>query len=508
MKKIINLAILAFAWCMFLTLPAYAASAAAIMETYTGESDLSVYIKGTDLNTQDISVQIATSEADKVHAQLLEELDMPMQTLVIVDNSLSITAKNQKKIETFLQNLIADRLPNEEMSLATFSEEVHILVDYTSEYEALMRAADSISYQRQSTYLTDALYDLITAEYLHQPADIYRRIIIISDGVDNKSIGYTKEELYSLIKDTQIPIYTIGCKNKSNNEELENMFALSRMTHVDYFLLDKVKDLLDLTSTFKQDRSVVKLTITPPASLMDGSKKAVRITFPNHSELTAEIMMPQHLIEKIEKEQTSAEEEQTLPEKKETHGIPFLLPVLAGSGAVLVILAVLIIFIRKRKNRQQEPDFEQIEHEIDRQIGLGSMYGAEEPAVEQTEKLPANNDGHDDGSTFLLWNQNPVCHKILLTDIHASAKSFQVPIEHTVLVGRKAELCDIALTYDRSVSGQHCEISTKNGAFFVKDLNSANGTCLNGSPITAETEIHSGDILKLGRLELRFDVKN
>lgn len=505
MKKIIKLAILAFACCMFLALPAYAASHAAIMESYTGESDLSVYIKGTDLDTQDINVQIATSEADKVRAQLLEELDMPMQTLVIVDNSLSITAKNQKKIEAFLQNLISDCLPNEEMGIATFSEDVHILVNYTSDHGELMRAADSISYQRQSTYLTDALYGFLTAEYLHHPADIYRRMIIISDGVDNKSIGYTKEELYSLIKDAQIPIYTIGCKNKSNNEELENMFALSRMTHADYFLLDKVKDLLALTSTFRQDRSVLKLTITPPAFLMDGSKKAVRITFPNHSALAEEIMMTQRLIEKT---QDTAVEGQTLPEKNEVHGLPFLIPALAGCGIIFAILAVLAIFIRKRKNRQQESDFEQIEHEIDRQIGLVPIQSANKAEGEQTEKLPANNGVHDDDRTFIIWNQDPVCHKILLTDVHASEKSFKVPMDHTILVGRKAELCDIALAYDRSVSGQHCEISMKNGAFFVKDLNSANGTCLNGIQITSETEITSGDILKLGRLELRFDAEN
>ncbi len=293
MRKKISTSVLMLAWCISMTVSVCAASAAAVMGTYTGESDLSVYVRGTDLGKDDVNVQIGNLEADKVRTQLVEELDMPMQTLIMVDNSLSITPKNQKKISRFLQYLISDRLANEEIGIATFSEEARKLVDYTSEYEALMRAADNISYQRQSTYLTDALYDLMKAEYIENPTDTFRRILVISDGVDNKSIGYTKEELYSLIKDLQIPVYTIGCKNGKNNEELENMFALSRITNAEYFLLDKVKakDLLDITSALKQDRTAVKLTITPPKEQMDGSRKAVKITFPNHSPLTAEMML-------------------------------------------------------------------------------------------------------------------------------------------------------------------------------------------------------------------------
>ena len=367
MRKKIRTSVLVLAWCISMTVSVCAASAAAVMGTYTGESDLSVYVRGTDLGKDDVNVQIGNLEADKVRTQLVEELDMPMQTLIMVDNSLSITPKNQKKISRFLQYLISDRLANEEIGIATFSEEARKLVDYTSEYEALMRAADNISYQRQSTYLTDALYDLMKAEYIENPTDTFRRILVISDGVDNKSIGYTKEELYSLIKDLQIPVYTIGCKNGKNNEELENMFALSRITNAEYFLLDKVKakDLLDITSALKQDRTAVKLAITPPKEQMDGSRKAVKITFPNHSPLTAEMMMPQPILEEEPQQTDSREDETEKPEPKsnEEEKTGLLVIVLIAGG---IAAAVAAFFLNQRKkNRQQEPDFERIEHEND-----------------------------------------------------------------------------------------------------------------------------------------------
>ena len=150
---------------------------------------------------------------------------------------------------------------------------------------------DSIAYQDQETYLTDVLYDLLSAEYIQDARDVYHRIIVISDGVDNKSLGYTKDELYALLKSSPVPIYTIGCVNGNNNEELENMFALSRMTYVDYFLLDEVEEILSLTEALKADREIYRLTIVPPAEMMDGSRKNVKITLSDGMVLTAETTM-------------------------------------------------------------------------------------------------------------------------------------------------------------------------------------------------------------------------
>jgi pSer/pThr/pTyr-binding forkhead associated (FHA) protein len=41
---------------------------------------------------------------------------------------------------------------------------------------------------------------------------------------------------------------------------------------------------------------------------------------------------------------------------------------------------------------------------------------------------------------------------------------------------------------------------------YIRDLDSSNGTFVNGSRIYDETEIRSGDMLKLGRVELRVEM--
>ncbi|MHB0968184.1 MAG: FHA domain-containing protein [Thermoanaerobaculia bacterium] len=60
---------------------------------------------------------------------------------------------------------------------------------------------------------------------------------------------------------------------------------------------------------------------------------------------------------------------------------------------------------------------------------------------------------------------------------------------------------------DRMVSGKHAELALQNGAWILRDLNSSNGTIVDGERIT-ERPLRPGDIIQLGkngpRLEIRF----
>src|SRR5471032_1670529 len=56
---------------------------------------------------------------------------------------------------------------------------------------------------------------------------------------------------------------------------------------------------------------------------------------------------------------------------------------------------------------------------------------------------------------------------------------------------------------DSSVSVSHAKITQKNGDFFLKDLNSTNGTMLNGQSIN-ETRLRDGDQLKFGEVVAYF----
>ncbi|MEO5801942.1 MAG: FHA domain-containing protein [Verrucomicrobiota bacterium] len=56
-----------------------------------------------------------------------------------------------------------------------------------------------------------------------------------------------------------------------------------------------------------------------------------------------------------------------------------------------------------------------------------------------------------------------------------------------------------------SVSSHHCEIHLRGSDVVVKDLNSTNGTFINGQQITGEGVLKSGQILRLGQVEIRLE---
>ena len=78
---------------------------------------------------------------------------------------------------------------------------------------------------------------------------------------------------------------------------------------------------------------------------------------------------------------------------------------------------------------------------------------------------------------------------------HSALANRIYPVSGTTLVGRSSE-CDIVLAAAH-LSRRHAQLSLRNGALFVKDLGSVNGTFLNGERV-AEARLKRGD-------ELRFD---
>lgn len=97
-----------------------------------------------------------------------------------------------------------------------------------------------------------------------------------------------------------------------------------------------------------------------------------------------------------------------------------------------------------------------------------------------------------------------------------SGRRVNLDMTEELLIGRKDSargiFPDIDLAhdggYDAGVSRQHAIIALKDGSCFVEDLDSANGTFVNGKRASSHTPtpLQSGDELKLGTLILRIEM--
>lgn len=74
--------------------------------------------------------------------------------------------------------------------------------------------------------------------------------------------------------------------------------------------------------------------------------------------------------------------------------------------------------------------------------------------------------------------------------------------ERELLIGRRAD-CDVVLS-DPSVSRRHARLVFRDGIWIVQDLQSTNGTSLNGISI-GRSELRPGDQLSVGEQRLQID---
>lgn len=76
------------------------------------------------------------------------------------------------------------------------------------------------------------------------------------------------------------------------------------------------------------------------------------------------------------------------------------------------------------------------------------------------------------------------------------------PLSPTTVIGRSTE-CDVSLN-DSFLSLEHARLELRDGLWVLDDLNSTNGTYLNGFEVRAATEIQDGDVVRIGRVELKL----
>ena len=91
--------------------------------------------------------------------------------------------------------------------------------------------------------------------------------------------------------------------------------------------------------------------------------------------------------------------------------------------------------------------------------------------------------------------------KLVILSAGMTGKSHELSVDKTT-IGR-VEDNTFPIT-DPSVSSHHCEVLLRGAEVIIRDLNSTNGTYINGEKVT-ESPLKAGQILRLGQIELRLE---
>lgn len=474
----------------------YAATAGSLLQMAVDDEKVVSHV-ACDNKIDSADVQIAQYPCEQV--TVVPPEDILIHTVILLDNSLSISEDNRGKIKDILRQYVQEISENETVSLATFGEEINFLAQKSQDVEEMTRLIDAIEFQDQDTYLTDYLFQVL--EEIEKDPE-YTRFIVISDGVDNKAIGITKEELIAKLKETSRQINTIGHIYGDNASQLKNMFALSRATAGDEFLIEDVEDVSTIAEKVHDCSDIFCVKANIPQNLMDGADRHILLnihTGGGDIEVTGEIAMPFTVIEKEPEKEGDPTPKPTLEPTPKPTPVPEPTPEVVpeekptGSrgrtmiGVVLLAaaLCVLILYQRKRSNKKERP-------EIQKAL-------AQDNSVAQ--KVVAENSLTEE-ETMILDGR----YLLVLRDRSKPERIFRYPLDGHVIVGRNIDMVQIPIDYNLTVSGQHCEFYSRNNRFFIRDMNSVNHTYIEGKMITGESEIVSGSIVRLGEVEFCVEI--
>ncbi|HTY87336.1 MAG TPA: FHA domain-containing protein [Candidatus Acidoferrum sp.] len=92
---------------------------------------------------------------------------------------------------------------------------------------------------------------------------------------------------------------------------------------------------------------------------------------------------------------------------------------------------------------------------------------------------------------------------ILTPGLPVTGRTHELNVDRTTIGRVEDNMFQIA---EASVSSHHCEVHLRGSEVLIRDLNSTNGTFINGEKVT-ESPLKPGQTLRLGNVELKLEVE-
>ena len=489
-------------FCLMAAMPVLAENQGSVWAAVQEQQAL-VYLQGAAPDA-DFTCQIGNIPVTPAQVQQISSLATPVHTVILVDNSISIPSSQRPLVLDILEVVAGNRMQGEQFSVATISDTANWLCEAQTDYLQIKSALDGITYNDQETRLTDCLYDVIAHLQQQYPGQ-FCRIILVSDGVDNQQIGYTREELDSLIQQANYPIYAIGCTNTSanGNQELQQLFALSRLTSGQTFYLAEDQDANSIAAGLAAWNTGVQLVFDLPADLCDGSTRQMQV-ISGDTTYTFSLAMPfGTAVTPTQAPATASPAPVSTPapaaasqsEPAAVSPSPWILPAAVGAAVVIAGIAAAVILLRRQSRNSLQKD-----------SAAGIPAPADRPTDIPTELLDLRDPQVPPTST--PWdNGQGLTLQLRITDVNNSLHTFQNPLQEgsPLTLGRDPARCQVLIDYEPSVSRTQCEISLKNGEVWLHNLSQANITQVNGQRMEGSCRLQSGSTLKMGRLLMKVE---
>lgn len=460
---------------------ALAAPQAELVRAFVYDRTLTAYV---DLSGTDQPVTKAEAKIDgqtfpaSQAMETVRQAGAPVTYLLLVDCSTSMPAY-AGEVVAFAQALAEGAGENTRFILATFGEDFAVAAEELTA-ETLPQAVGGLAYEARSTRLQSGIQGALDyLEAIPRQGGELRSMVVLTDAVEYDPNGVESyEETLQRLENSDVMVHALGVG--SDAASLESLFTLVEASGGSRFQAADETEADQAARTLTEETGRLYVTGFDLGSYQtEGGETAVAVTFASNGTLLCRAERnvdfpalegeapveetPSQELPDSTPQQSSGGGTAPAPAEEET-GAPWVW-IAAGGGAALLAVLLLLWIASRRKRRRAVPA----------PVSPAPAQPEEEGIflrLETPEGQPAS------GRTeFFLTEQ--------------------------LTVGRDPG-CDI-LFDSQALSRQHARVFTANGAVYLEDLGSQNGTAVNGEPLQMAVRLRSGDEITAG--DVRFRLK-
>lgn len=391
--------------------------------------------------------------------------------------------KKDKKIKNLVQAKEAARLLVENTG-ETDKVAVYLsgkTANFSSDKSVILRDFNSSDYSDEN-YLYNSVYE--SAELLKNIHSFDKKLVVFTDGIDDGS-SIDEDDIVRFCRENSIQIIHIIPVQSQNKKKLER---ISRLTSGGlYSYKSKKLDEINFKKVLRSDmgkylikhRSILK---------QDGSRHQLEIRVKS-GDLSDRETRDFSLDKK--------DEEFTLMYK----GGLFMA---AAVFVLIIVLAFIVIYFIKRENRALKKLYE-AEYKKSALETYYDKYGEKDKYSQMIDL----EDSQRRQEAAILKETDPEYSYAAAWLIEKSGpeagKKFPLYWEE-IIIGKSKE-CGLVVE-DDSVSLNHAKIRKVKESYYIFDLASDNGTCLNGKKLLRPKALFDWDEIKIGRIEFLFRGSN
>src|SRR5262249_50409934 len=95
--------------------------------------------------------------------------------------------------------------------------------------------------------------------------------------------------------------------------------------------------------------------------------------------------------------------------------------------------------------------------------------------------------------------------RLVVLDSPALERGDVLAVDTQAFTLGRAAANDVPLAGDEYASGRHARVEPRRDGVWIEDIGSTNGTFVNGIRLTRERRLATGDVVRIGETDLRFE---